>query len=357
MALWYQWRAPAKGGSSDAKVELHVNLWRLSASPTLRRRVANFWYKTKRRVSWKEIPIVSNDVNFLDIGILFKDSSSLASFSLYIPGKIQQEDIEDLGVKLKKQKILMAVFNEPLVAVEGEGSESFVINNSLGAPTILCHPIKPGRDTTIGISNSQTYGEATIISFGGSLRSRFDEKLKNYIRFRINLSHEVASNFVTEELSQDRAFQSSFKRDEVVEFRLNEQRSLPPDIAQRAEPGDQAHFAIDAIHYFVIRDTQWDLVLSQGKENKVRLMEQDLWDEYAFSGKPKEFRKRRHFIYHWKEKSVGGNPITDYNALAKFRRSDTGIPRYVLWVIFGGALGSTSASILWESFLKCWLGF
>jgi hypothetical protein len=113
-----------------------------------------------------------------------------------------------------------------------------------------------------------------------------------------------------------------------VEFRFNERRSLPQEIIDEMSARDHSElFKLVAFHYFLIRESDSQFVMSHADFHKVRLLENSLWSEYLNGTEAGELRNDS-FIYHWRRSADPtkdpNTELGDYHALAKFRRMITG---------------------------------
>jgi hypothetical protein len=107
---------------------MHVNLWR--------RRI-------KRRSNKEE--------SFIDIGFRFRDASSIAAFQLFVPFRVDQSGIRDLGHILHDRGTLMAVFNEAYVAGGIDNLGTYAIHDADDKEVLSCHSLRPGIDFTAAI--------------------------------------------------------------------------------------------------------------------------------------------------------------------------------------------------------------
>jgi hypothetical protein len=299
LAIWYRWSAPAKRRqSTKAAVELHVNLWR-------------------RRIKTRS----NKEESFIDLGFRFRDASSVSNFRIYVPFHLEQKDIHDLGQILHHRETLMAVFNEAYVPGDIDDTGTFPIMNQNDPAIMYCHCLRPGIDFTSSISDQGGH-IGTIINFTASLCGRFKPEVEQYIRFRVILNAQRDRAFSKLTRQFDWIFLSAIPRDEVVEFRFNEHRSLPQEIIdQMAAQEEYEQFDLRAVHCFLIRESDSHFVMSHADFHKVRLLEDNLWSKYL-SGTAGGGLQHNSFIYHWRRIGLGDTDLGDYHALAKFRRND-----------------------------------
>lgn len=332
LAIWYHWSAPAKKGQAiRAAVEAHVNLWR--------RRI-------KKRSNKEE--------TFIDIGFRFRDASSVAAFQLYVPFHLEQSDIHDLCHILHDRETLMAVFNEAYIPGDIDSVGTFSIREPNGDKIISCHSLRPGFDFTVAIRDHGKHLR-TIIHFTEALCARFQSGVEQYLRFRILLNSERDRAFSQLTRQSDWLFLSAIPRDEVVEFRFNERRSLPQEIIDEMSAREQhEQFRLAAVHCFLIRESDSHFVMSHADFHKVRVLKNSLWSQYLEGTEGGDLRHNS-FIYHWRRTGDSNTDLGDYHALAKFRRMITGwwtISFYVIVILLIGVIGNLVASCIWDNWLS-----
>lgn len=324
LALWYEPRNPPV--EERVRVELHLNLWR-------------------------DLP---SRANFLDVGMLFDNPEGMQRFYLYVPATLEAEQIGDLSEILKFTA--NAVFNDVVeLGAEQEGRYETVRSGARDT-VFRIHP----DDIELSDAGDAVVGAGTRVTFRGDLVSRMHRATgRSYLRFRIRLSGDAEGLFSSEVLAKDRIFLSAAGQLEVTEFRLNERRSYPSRIADRQAEGN---FRITRIHYFLIRDLQYQLISQHAPFDKIRRMEAKLWLKYLASAYPEGADRitaelaERLVIYHWKEKErVAANAgqeakldveggLSDFIAFASFQTTRTKLILYASMIILLGAAGSLLAA-------------
>lgn len=318
LALWYEpavGEASAGDAAAGVELELHANLWRDLPSRT----------------------------NFLDLGLLFGEVDRLSRFYLYVPARLSIDDVTDLSPVLRLGVTANAVFND-VVALGAEGEGSYEIRRGEEVTTIY----RIGRDDIeLERADDPLIGNGTRIVFKASLCSRMRIGTgKRYLRLRIVFDGDAATTFSSEVVARDRAFASSAGRLELTEFRLNERRSYPAAITERADLG---RFRLRTVHYFLIRDIEHQLVVQHAPFEKVRRLETALWSDYVADayGADTERVADRLVIYHWKVKARDGrDDVGDFIAFASFRTTTTSLTFYAFMIVLLGAAGSVLATLL-----------
>jgi hypothetical protein len=326
VAFWYDSRDVKRKPPS---VEMHFNLWRN--------------------------PLLSGP-NFFDIGIRFKpkaqDRCSLAesaeAFHLFVPGIFRQDEIEDLSPLMEHGRTLMAVFSE--VVVISETHERCFKTTIDGNPHLTFHKLDVIADVAVKHVEDSSKEIGTIFTFTEKFCKRLaDKSADHYLRFRILIRGQNREMFTTDTTPSDWFILSTFYRNELTEFRLNERRSFPDSII----PIKMSFFDVSSVHYFLMRDINFDLIDAHTPFSKMRKLEADLWKHYL-KGRPpgsrsawqprKFFALRRSgpiLIYHWRiMPKPSESTIEDFVALASFREPINNLLLYAVAIGLVGALGN-----------------
>jgi hypothetical protein len=118
LAIWYKHKPLTS--KEKLNVVLHVNLWKL-----------NF----KKKESKKD------HKQFLDIGINIPDTSNVANINIYIPFRIAQKEISDLGKYFQdNSKLVATIFNEEWSTKSSAQSKTLKIEDS-NDPTPSYRPL------------------------------------------------------------------------------------------------------------------------------------------------------------------------------------------------------------------------
>jgi hypothetical protein len=325
LALWFD---KAAGETKPPSVELHFNLWRNS---------------------------ILQGSNFLDVGIRFlaaqngcAPSNSVERFHLFIPGNFQTTEIEDLSVLMPHGSTLNAIFNE-VVRISREHDLSFETTIRNNEPYLTFHRLSVLDDLKVQPVELSEKALGTVISFNSNFCKRCNTPGDHYLRFRILMTGENRSIFTTDTTPADWFTLSSFFRNELTEFRLNERRSFPDTVAALAHN----FFDIQSVHYFLMREIRFELINAHTPFHKMRRLEEDLWRHYLRGSPPgsksrwsakKLFSRlapKPMLIYHWK-KERKDSAIEDFIALASFREPISNLSMYAIAI---GALGAVGNAV------------
>lgn len=333
LALWHEPRSDLDSGflrniaknvrrplAAAPVVRLHVNLWR----------------------------DLDKSFNFLDVGFLLSDASKLGRLHLYLPAPLENDAIVDLSAALKDADTLNAVFNE-VADVDGEADNHFTVKTTSGKRKI--HHVDVQREVQLMPMNSPGRGQGTVIALTSDLCARIagdsDHNGEHYVRLRIFLRGEARSLFTTED--QTRGVGLSLLQDviETTEFRLNESRSYPPSMLERASRG---RVRLASVHYFLIRSRAFQIGSQHATFRKVRNLEDDIWDGYLAVGQPPSSARRSRLgegmiIYQWREIAEEGKSLDDFIAYASFRTARPKIAAFLIAIVALGGLGSAILNI------------
>lgn len=291
----------------DIETQLHFNLWKLP-------------YKNKKRDE--------DYKHFLDIGLLLKAGDSYIkdtdlTIRIFIPFHIEKKDFYDLSNIIKDKHLLNAIFNRPLSYKESKEDGIYLINDEENGTQSFFMKI---LDNTIINKLKDNYSEIII-----NIDKKFIESKSLYIRFRLNLFQEKFSTYVQD---NDYLLKTAYKKEELVEFRINELRNLSDEI-QDIYTKSANKIKIIQLHYFLVRGNDANLVLSHKSFKRCRSVEHNIWQIYIDDNNCDLKDNKSILSYHWSE-SDDGLGIQHYGAFAKFSytRSDRLKLYLFIFVIF-----------------------
>ena len=179
-------------------------------------------------------------------------------------------------------------------------------------------------------------------------RSRWDGL--GYVRLRVHLDGTARQLFSTEIAAGDWRLTTATSVTETTEFRFNERRSYPDPVARRIGDGV---FAIERVHYFLIRDLEQQLTGQHSPLRSVRRLEPLLWTPYL-QGEPTSTEvwrapakvMNRLAIYHWSTKFRPEGGAASFTAFASFRTARVHLSIYAIAIVLFGAMGGILAASL-----------
>jgi hypothetical protein len=251
-------------------------------------------------------------------------------------------------------KTLNAVFND-VVTITRYNERSFQTMIE-GRPHPTFHNIDLTEDVEFQKIEVEPARLGTLVTFKRSLSQQFEASGDHYIRIRFELDERTHDLFSSEQSPSEGFLNSSFNRTELTEFRLNERRSFPDEIRQRISSERNDYFKLVTVHYFLMRDRQFELVEAHTHFRKMRLLEDDLWRHYLVGtppgagsvGREKAIRRVRNkiLIYQWRVDADSTPSIKDFIAFANFRSPIPNLLIYAIVIVVLGGLGAAIDAIL-----------
>ncbi|MFX4238775.1 hypothetical protein [Aliarcobacter butzleri] len=287
--------------NQQIETQIHFNLWKLP------------YKKKKRDEDYK---------HFLDIGLLLKSNTDNTDLTIkiFIPFHIEKKDFFDLSSTIKDKHLLNAIFNRPLSYKKSKLEGSYFIKDEKNNSQSF---FMKTLDNIIINKLKDQYSEIII-----NVDKRFLESRDLYLRFRLNLFKEKFSTYVQD---NDYFLKTAYKKEELVEFRINELRNLSDEI-QDIYTQNTNKIKITQLHYFLVRGNDANLVLSHKPFKRCRSVEHNIWQRYI-NDKNCDLKDNKSILsYHWSELS---DVIEHYGAFAKFSytRSDRLILYFFIFVI------------------------
>ena len=335
MAVW----CPTKEHQGSASVELHFNLWRLPRRGI--RRKFRTW-------KWR------NAADFIEVGVLLDHPDQVTEISIFLPFPVVSTDVEDCGPRFREQKIAEGIFNENIsVEIPPAQNGAYVELKVNGGLFCRVHQFEKTREvissnhltltpidqgTVLKITQNAVEAAASGVLHGG----------KTYFRLRVNLPHASTSPFVQPVRPSDWALQSGFEAIELINFRLNEMRTLPGSVQNSLRSnGAAANAKVRLVAFLAAVPVISDMTSSNTPSHKSRTLEADIWNNYVKDGLPEDVA-----VYHWKKSRdlvAGEDPIGDFSAFVKLKQRRAGLGTvavYLLVAFVFGVLGNLTASWL-----------
>lgn len=304
----------ATKGQSTIESEVHLNLWKLSKT------------------------------NFaLDIGIkLFQYfGSQVTELFIYLPYKLTDNDIVDLGQYLQTDDIVSTIFNDDYVGEAGPQNSSirkFKIRSkeqyefnlfTLGSDEIKIHDVSKmdGSFITLTLPNSGLLG----ITQNDNL----------YVRLRVNLPSNMVCYIKHDEAISNDVFQSAFSKNELYDIRLNSMRDIDPKVFQKITTVFDAHLVkLKKCHFFFITTVRDKI--SNGNLNRMdsRMLESDKWAEYI-----PENGKHVYMAYHWKKKNENNVTFESFEVFFRTVCDNKNILKIISYLLMAIAIGSLGSLI------------
>lgn len=295
----------------------------------------NYWKLPKKHWGY---------TRFLDLGVLLYDAKDVSSIHFYVPFKISEGQLSDLGKLLTDDNLLSILFNEPFKVENDSGIRDYRYASSTGekkqefwiaclAPTdFKVHPLEHGSLIEVLFKTKPTVQKG--------IKNTSEEKKDNYnvyIRIRINKLSDKSFSYI-ESVSND-FFQSVFTRTEMMNLHINAIGEFNED-DYKDLVSKHSFVAFYKIHFFFIGSSKDETILGTTTYTDNKLLDSDKWIPYVGENNP---QKRKCLAYHWKKTG----PIESCNIFLRTVYSSTNIWKifkYSILAIVLGALGSFIAS-------------
>lgn len=323
-----------------------------------------FWYKSldstikvEAKLNfnlWASCEFQADNENYLDIGILTKNTKNIKQLFLFVPFSVKSSNINDLGCKLK-EKLPSALFNENLSVKSVQNKLIPLENEKNPSKNFYAYTLKDEIKINDGFDKA-IYDNGTILSINlfdektnKSLFSNLEKEKDNiYFRFRIkNVDFkEILSSFEP----TTKNFQNYFYTTYTIDFRFNNKRSLGDNLLQQINLYDR--FVIESVHFLLITKTSVNLLTTE--ECSPRKLEKDIWNDYI-DNENTDNLIAYHYKKSFKNKDTGE---INYNneAVDFFIKYDVG--KSIFWKYFWltiliGSAGSILGNVIWN--LPSWV--
>jgi len=321
----------------------------------------NYWHMASQKSG-------NGAQDFFDIGIRCVATTPPSALCIYVPFVVKLSEIEDLGPQFRDARLAAGIFNESL-AVTTELNTYFIKLTRADRDYVRIFVFN-SNDRVIDSDQltAKNTDDGTLLEITKPALTTGCHNLGNdeALYFRIRLRPQPGRNPFSRIIRPTDAYLlSSFEYSEFLDFRLNEARNLPVQIANRMWKPIDSHrlgnMLITQIHFLVVVGEA--ATVADGVEsNKQRLLENDLWKNYTKNSEgDRSSLCQDMVVHHWTKKVIQGSQ-TDVGAFSAFmklriRRSGGSLVlRYLLVVAIIGCIGSLLANIAWaEWFQRCFV--
>ncbi|WP_217535239.1 hypothetical protein [Vibrio cholerae] len=340
--------------SKSNTMDLHFNLWDVSTS--------------QRSKSC-----------FLDVGIRVNKIDEIEDLLVYFPFSISREDFIDLHSCFStNSELVRTIFNENLSFESVTQNLSFVrFDNKSKDNKFFIHETPFSNESLISINHGNFFYngdklDSTLLSFKGEFiknLKKYHENQKHlgrdstdaYFRFRVPL--EKRNVFIEQYKQGSGLITGSLSKSEIVDFRVNEVRSLPAQLYQEKDIRD-LNFASCRVDYFLVKDAKCEYQTSHGSFKKSRTLEKSFWKDYLlYESKNSNLKKvleekEPMVIYHWNKIKDIGDEFIGFSAFSKFVEPRVHLMKvvtYIAMIILLAILANIATSHL-ESYFPALFG-
>jgi hypothetical protein len=241
---------------------------------------------------------IVGSARFLDIGLKLAENQKV---ELYLPWKASvPEDLFDI---IKDVNILNAIFNEHLSTSTSTNLDYFTVELKSEKFNI----VKSDFNIEQKKLNGHDFTKLIVLA-------KSDAKGVSYVRFRIrDFGKNIFSNTHTGGDSLLNPYRESI---EVIDFRVNELRSIP---YSEIKSGKFVTPAIDKMHFFLLKSYHESNTLASPEYLRCRELEDKAWEKYLpVNLKPDDAT----LAYHW-TKALGEG--SHFSVLATFSKKKTSL--------------------------------
>lgn len=304
----------------------------------------NYWKLPKKHWGY---------TRFLDLGVLLYDAKDVRSILFYMPFKITESRLSDLGKVLVNDNLLSILFNEPFKVENDPNIRDYRYAISTGEKRqsfwIACLASTDFRIYPLGHGTLVEVLFKTKPSAQNGIIKAADDKKDNYniyIRIRVSNLSDVSLSYI-ESVSND-FFQSVFSRTEMMNLHVNAIGEFDEE-DYKDLVSQHSFVAFNKVHFFFIGSSEEETVLGSTSYTDNRLLDSKKWNPYIGDNNP---QNRKCLAYHWKK--IG--PIESCNIFLRTVYSSANILKilkYSAIVVLLGAIGSFLASIIMAQCCEC----
>lgn len=284
---------------------------------------------------------------FLDVGVMLDTSDTALTFEFVLPWKVENDDLEDLSLRLHERGAVPAIFNE-----------SWVSSNSNGGAGLVTDPISHEVFTVVQTHNDLSvydhnegtkHQQRTIRLNMHGIKTKSDsanpEAKRMYVRFRVK---NVPRTFYRVSINpKDRILLSSWQRTEIIDFRMNVRRGVPLGFDQLLK-GAFVEFA--KVHLFLMKSRDQDIVFEDKWFRSCRSLEDEhFWANYSLPPSTNDWmrfwsrqRVKSSLGYQWTKEPIANKPnaVTEFGTLARFKSVRFGVFKFIVVAGLVGGVGN-----------------
>lgn len=296
---------------SDFINELHINFWNITSK--------KFYH--------------------LDFGISFshpkiEEIYEHGAICLFVPFVKEKETFIDLSKNLESSdELVTAVFNEHIIQKDTINKKHLLLDLTRKGKLLVNTKLDfEGGSLDKRITLKKRI-DGTYIFFHLKHCLSKSNECNHYIRFRINLNSSDVASIVKTFYPKDLFLKSNIERSDIIDFRINEQRNLPNEVATTLA---SASCTPSKYHFFVIRDMVDESSASGSNYQGCRILESETWKKYFPDNV--NFGENDPMIYHWKIKKDDEARLGDFSVVVKFKTSKSKFSKIFAYIFYAAAI-------------------
>lgn len=278
----------------------------------------------------------------LDFGIKYEYNDEMYNgyICLFIPFKIEQTNISDLGKCLSDNKeVLNSIFNENYTT-HNVKAVNFCNVYDKKACIFCIYALDIHHDISMYDDFEGTIVKIRVKKPGNDCKS-------HKIYYRLRMEAEVLQELKKVYTPGNNILLSSFEKNSYIDFRFNDGRTLEARLIEEMEEENNIPVFIEKFHFLLITKAQVQVTASEVYTE--RSLEKELWNAYY-----SKFGKKNLIVAnHWHKKDESG--IRKISLLIKFRENvctNGTILLYLIVLFFITVLFNGVSAFIWNY----WLG-
>ena len=286
--------------------------------------------------------------NYLDIGIMTYDLIKNQKLYIWLPFKINSEQINDLKDSLEDIDIINAIFNENYI-LQREGKSKWINLYQRQKLQFRVYLLDIIKDIKIVDQEALGFNKNENISVL-EIDVNFEEidDIPKYLRFRVRLPEYT--NIIHEYNRPHHFIRGAFSKNYIIDFRYNDKRSFS---ASENEIIDTKYYLTKTkkLHFLLMTKVYVDVECSVNVRK--RRLESNLWKKYVLNGDTVDI-----IAYHATKNIKEDNNSEDIGSWEFFAKQTVETKNWflllsfiILTIIFG-AIGSIIGNNIERIFLK-----
>lgn len=283
----------------------------------------------------------------LDIGLMLDVHHPSKTIDIFLPWSNDKNTFTDLLNKISNNPAMSAIFNESLLTSSKSGDNGLIVSNTNSKEEQFVVIKAQDAITTRSHDLNSHILSIDIDKLSKNARILSESAERMYIRFRIP---NIPKGFYSVGIDKnDKGFSSSWQSTEIIDFRLNVRRGVPAGI--ESSIGRFLNFR--KVHLFLMRSRDHDLVFQDDLFKACRSLEdEDFWADYSLNTNNKNSDElstakkmvKDSFGYQWSKKldSKTNELVKEFSILARFKKMEFTLRKFIFFAILLGALGSAS---------------
>ncbi len=255
----------------------------------------------------------------LDIGFKIKNISNIKNMCFYVPFKVDEEDIVDLGEALSENnKVLCAIFNEAYSVQRIANSKLVkIVKPKSSNAEFYIYALDTAENIAIEYYkvNKGTFLYINVDKIKSSFKNMGNDFNTCYFRFRIQ--SEELKRIVRDYPVKNRFFETKVYSTYLIDFRLNNMRSMDESLIEKMS-NELDFMNMDSVHFLLM--TRADVDVDTNSFTKAgRVLEDGIWEKYIYLNGSKVKNLKDIIAYHAAQKKDENKYIESWEFFTKMK--------------------------------------